>query len=220
MAKLLLVEDNNAIIMGLDFLFKEEGYNFDVARTCNEADKLITKNKYDIVLLDVFLPDGNGFEICKKIKKEFNTPVIFLTAKDEEKDIVYGFDIGADDYVIKPFRNRELISRINNVLRRNNKGKQIKYKDITIDVDSGRVYKNEQEVLLTKLEYTILLCLFQNQNILITREKLLNDIWDAAGNFVEDNTLTVYIKRIREKIGDSNGNIIKTIRGMGYRVGD
>ncbi len=220
MVKLLLVEDNNAIIMGLDFLFKEEGYNFDVARTCNEADKLITKNKYDIVLLDVFLPDGNGFEICKKIKKEFNTPVIFLTAKDEEKDIVYGFDIGADDYVIKPFRNRELISRINNVLRRNNKGKQIKYKDITIDVDSGRVYKNEQEVLLTKLEYTILLCLFQNQNILISREKLLNDIWDAAGNFVEDNTLTVYIKRIREKIGDSNGNIIKTIRGMGYRVGD
>ena len=220
MAKLLLVEDNNAIIMGLDFLFKEEGYSFDVARTCNEADKLITKNKYDIVLLDVFLPDGNGFEICKKIKKEFNTPVIFLTAKDEEKDIVYGFDIGADDYVIKPFRNRELISRINNVLRRNNKGKQIKYKDITIDVDSGRVYKNEQEVLLTKLEYTILLCLFQNQNILISREKLLNDIWDAAGNFVEDNTLTVYIKRIREKIGDSNGNIIKTIRGMGYRVGD
>ncbi len=220
MVKLLLVEDNNAIIMGLDFLFKEEGYNFDVAKTCNEADKLITKNKYDIVLLDVFLPDGNGFEICKKIKKEFNTPVIFLTAKDEEKDIVYGFDIGADDYVIKPFRNRELISRINNVLRRNNKGKQIKYKDITIDVDSGRVYKNEQEVLLTKLEYTILLCLFQNQNILISREKLLNDIWDAAGNFVEDNTLTVYIKRIREKIGDSNGNIIKTIRGMGYRVGD
>lgn len=220
MAKLLLVEDNNAIIMGLDFLFKEEGYNFDVARTCNEADKLITKNKYDIVLLDVFLPDGNGFEICKKIKKEFNTPVIFLTAKDEEKDIVYGFDIGADDYVIKPFRNRELISRINNVLRRNNKGKQIKYKDITIDVDSGRVYKNEQEVLLTKLEYTILLCLFQNQNILISREKLLNDIWDAAGNFVEDNTLTVYIKRIREKIGDSSGSIIKTIRGMGYRVGD
>ena len=220
MAKLLLVEDNNAIIMGLDFLFKEEGYNFDVAKTCNEADKLITKNKYDIVLLDVFLPDGNGFEICKKIRKEFNTPVIFLTAKDEEKDIVYGFDIGADDYVIKPFRNRELISRINNVLRRNNKGKQIKYKDITIDVDSGRVYKNEQEVLLTKLEYTILLCLFQNQNILISREKLLNDIWDAAGNFVEDNTLTVYIKRIREKIGDSNGNIIKTIRGMGYRVGD
>ena len=220
MAKLLLVEDNNAIIMGLDFLFKEEGYNFDVARSCNEADKLITKNKYDIVLLDVFLPDGNGFEICKKIKKEFNTPVIFLTAKDEEKDIVYGFDIGADDYVIKPFRNRELISRINNVLRRNNKGKQIKYKVITIDVDSGRVYKNEQEVLLTKLEYTILLCLFQNQNILISREKLLNDIWDAAGNFVEDNTLTVYIKRIREKIGDSNGNIIKTIRGIGYRVGD
>ena len=220
MVKLLLVEDNNAIIMGLDFLFKEEGYNFDVAKTCNEADKLITKNKYDIALLDVFLPDGNGFEICKKIKKEFNTPVIFLTAKDEEKDIVYGFDVGADDYVIKPFRNRELISRINNVLRRNNKGKQIKYKDITIDVDSGRVYKNEQEVLLTKLEYTILLCLFQNQNILISREKLLNDIWDAAGNFVEDNTLTVYIKRIREKIGDSNGNIIKTIRGMGYRVGD
>ena len=207
MAKLLLVEDNNTIIMGLDFLFKEEGYTFDIAKSCKEADKLISKNKYDIVLLDVFLPDGNGFDICKKLKKEFNTPVIFLTAKDEEKDIVYGFDIGADDYVIKPFRNRELISRINNVLRRNNKGRKIRYKD-------------EEEVLLTKLEYTILLCLFQNQNILITREKLLNDIWDVAGNFVEDNTLTVYIKRIREKIGDSSGSIIKTIRGMGYRVGD
>ena len=220
MAKLLLVEDNNTIIMGLDFLFKEEGYTFDIAKSCKEADKLIFKNKYDIVLLDVFLPDGNGFDICKKLKKEFNTPVIFLTAKDEEKDIVYGFDIGADDYVIKPFRNRELISRINNVLRRNNKGRKIRYKDVIIDVESGRVYKDEEEVLLTKLEYTILLCLFQNQNILITREKLLNDIWDVAGNFVEDNTLTVYIKRIREKIGDSSGSIIKTIRGMGYRVGD
>lgn len=220
MAKILLVEDNNTIIMGLEFLFKEEGYKFDVAKTEKEANKYINKNKYDIVLLDVFLPDGNGFDICKKIKKEYNTPVIFLTAKDEEKDIVYGFDIGADDYVIKPFRNRELISRINNVLRRNNKGKQIKYKNITIDVSSDRVYKDEEEILLTKLEYTILLCLFQNQNILVTREKLLNDIWDAAGNFVEDNTLTVYIKRIREKIKDNDGSIIKTVRGLGYRVGD
>ncbi len=219
MSKILLVEDDSTIILGLKYLFEQEGFLYDIAQEKKEAIKLLNKNEYDLALLDVFLPDGDGFEICKYIKKSYNMFVIFLTARDEENDVVYGFDVGADDYIIKPFRNRELISRINNVLKRSSKQKILSCSNIKIDTVSGRVYKDETEVKLTKLEYTILLNLFSNQNVLITREKLLNDIWDIAGNFVNDNTLTVYIKRIREKIGD-NGKIIQTVRGIGYRIGD
>lgn len=219
MSKILLVEDNDTIILGLKYLFDEEKFEYDVAMTKKDAILKLKENKYDIAILDVFLPDGDGFEICKYIKENTKTPVIFLTARDEEKDVVLGFDLGADDYIIKPFRNRELISRINRILKQNGKSNTIEYKSIKIDTISGRVFNNDNEVILTKLEYTILLNLFSNKGILVTREKLLNDIWDIAGNFVNDNTLTVYIKRIREKIGDK-GEIIKTIRGIGYRVGD
>lgn len=219
MSKILLVEDNDTIILGLKYLFDEEKFEYDVAMTKKDAILKLKENKYDIAILDVFLPDGDGFEICKYIKENSKTPVIFLTARDEEKDVVLGFDLGADDYIIKPFRNRELISRINRILKQNGKSNTIEYKSIKIDTISGRVFNNDNEVILTKLEYTILLNLFSNKGILVTREKLLNDIWDIAGNFVNDNTLTVYIKRIREKIGDK-GEIIKTIRGIGYRVGD
>jgi len=187
-----------------------------------EAKEKIENTKPDLVLLDITLPDGNGFEICKYIKQTKNIPIIFLTAKDEEKDIVQGLDMGAEDYIIKPFRNRELISRIKNVLRRTTHGNYLICKNIKIDTQMGKVYKNEtnEEIALTKLEYKILLNLFNNQNKLISREEILNDIWDIAGNFVNDNTLTVYIKRIREKIGDKDGKIIETVRGLGYRVGD
>lgn len=219
MSKILLVEDNDTIILGLKYLFDEEKFEYDVAMTKKDAILKLKENKYDIAILDVFLPDGDGFEICKYIKENSKTPVIFLTARDEEKDVVLGFDLGADDYIIKPFRNRELISRINRILKQNGKSNTIEYKSIKIDTISGRVFNNDNEVILTKLEYTILLNLFSNKGILVTREKLLNDIWDIAGNFVNDNTLTVYIKRIREKIGDK-GEVIKTIRGIGYRVGD
>ncbi len=219
MSKILLVEDNDTIILGLKYLFDEEKFEYDIAMTKKDAIVKIKENKYDIAILDVFLPDGDGFEICKYIKENGKTPVIFLTARDEEKDVVLGFDLGADDYIIKPFRNRELVSRINRVLKQNGKSNVIECKNIKIDTISGRVYNNDNEVILTKLEYTILLNLFSNKGILVTREKLLNDIWDIAGNFVNDNTLTVYIKRIREKIEDK-GDIIKTIRGIGYRVGD
>lgn len=219
MSKILLVEDNDTIILGLKYLFDEEKFEYDVAMTKKDAILKLKENKCDIAILDVFLPDGDGFEICKYIKENTKTPVIFLTARDEEKDVVLGFDLGADDYIIKPFRNRELISRINRILKQNGKSNTIEYKSIKIDTISGRVFNNDNEVILTKLEYTILLNLFSNKGILVTREKLLNDIWDIAGNFVNDNTLTVYIKRIREKIGDK-GEIIKTIRGIGYRVGD
>ena len=221
MIKVLLVEDNNSIILGLEYLFKEEKFSCNITKNKRDTLNLLDKESFDIVLLDVSLPDGNGFDICKYIKQKKNIPVIFLTAKDEEKDVVMGFELGADDYIIKPFRNRELISRIKNVLRRkSNLDNCITVKDIKIDTEIGKVYRENKEIVLTKLEYKILYNLFVNKNKLITREEILNDIWDIAGNFVEDNTLTVYIKRIREKIGDKEGKIIQTVRGIGYRINE
>ena len=219
MSKILLVEDNETIILGLEYLFKEEKFEYSITKNKRDTLNILDKETFDVILLDVSLPDGNGFSICKYIKEKKNTPVIFLTAKDGEKDVVLGFDLGAEDYIIKPFRNRELISRIKNVLRRNgNIDNCLISGNIKIDTISGKVYKDEQEINLTKLEYKILVNLFTNKKRLITREEILNDIWDVAGNFVNDNTLTVYIKRIREKIGDKDGNIIETVRGLGYRV--
>ena len=219
MKKILLVEDNNSIIFGLEYLFKEEKLEYSITKNKRDTLNILDKEKFDLVLLDVSLPDGNGFDICKYIKEKKHTPVIFLTAKDEEKDVVLGFDLGADDYIIKPFRNRELISRINNVLRRKeNLNNFLVSGNIKIDTDNCKVYNNEKEVVLTKLEYKILVNLFMNKNRLITREEILNDIWDIAGNFVNDNTLTVYRKRRREKIGDKDAKIIETVRGLGYRI--
>ena len=223
MKHLLLVEDNETIIMGLKYYLEQYEFIIQIAHNIQEAEQLLNNKNFNLIILDISLPDGNGFELCKKIKKELDIPVIFLTAKDEEKDIVEGLDLGADDYIIKPFRNRELVSRINTVLRRYEKSTEkadyIKYKDVTIDLTSNKVYKYGEEIIFTALEYKILLMLFTNQNILITREQILEKIWDIAGNFVNDNTLTVYIKRIREKLEDT-GDYIKTVRGIGYRVGD
>lgn len=223
MKKILLVEDNETIIMGLKYSLEQEGFKIISSRSKKETEQILVNEEVDIVLLDVTLPDGNGFDICKFIKQKLDVPVIFLTAQDEETSVVIGLDMGADDYVVKPFRTRELISRINSVLRRYGKSVEmmsniIQYKNIKIDTNSAKVYKNNQEIIFTSLEYRILLMLFSNQNKLITREELLDKIWDIAGNFVNDNTLTVYIKRIREKLGDES--IIKTIRGLGYRIGD
>ena len=221
MKKILLVEDNETIIMGLKYSLEQEGFQVISAKTAKESKEKLDNKNIDIVLLDVSLPDGNGFEICKEIKEKNDIPVIFLTAQDEETSVVLGLDLGADDYIVKPFRTRELISRIKSVLRRYGKKEEnniIQYKDIKIDTISAKVYKNNKEIIFTSLEYRILLMLFTNQNKLITREQLLEKIWDIAGNFVNDNTLTVYIKRIREKLEDDS--IIKTIRGLGYRIGD
>lgn len=221
MSKILLVEDNETIIMGLEYLFQQEGFAYEVARKKKEALEKLEKSEFDLALLDISLPDGNGLDLCKQIKEIYHLSVIFLTAREDETDVVIGFDLGAEDYIIKPFRNRELISRIKNVLRRNGKdAKGLSCKNIRIDLMTGKVYRDEQEIVLTKLEYKILVNLFRNQKRLITREEILNDIWDIAGNFVNDNTLTVYIKRIREKIGDTDGKIIKTVRGLGYRIGE
>ncbi|MBD9158939.1 MAG: DNA-binding response regulator [Clostridiales bacterium] len=221
MKKILLIEDNEAIIMGLKYSLEQENFQVISAKTAKESKEKLDNKNIDIVLLDVSLPDGNGFEICKEIKEKNDIPIIFLTAQDEETSIVLGLDLGADDYIVKPFRTRELISRIKSVLRRYGKKEEnniIQYKDIKIDTISAKVYKNNKEIIFTSLEYRILLMLFTNQNKLITREQLLEKIWDIAGNFVNDNTLTVYIKRIREKLEDDS--IIKTVRGLGYRIGD
>lgn len=219
MRKILLVEDNDTISMGLEYLLQEENFAPFTAKNKKEADELLRGEQFDLALLDVTLPDGNGFQLCREIKEMGNLPVIFLTAKEEERDVVQGFDLGADDYIVKPFRNRELISRIKNVLRRNGKEENLVCQNIMMDTVAGKVYRDKEEVTLTKLEYKILLTLFTNPKKLFTREEILNAIWDMAGNFVNDNTLTVYIKRIREKIGDTDGTIIETVRGMGYRLG-
>lgn len=219
MNRILLVEDNDAITMGLEFLLKEEGYMFESAKDVAAAREKMASEQFDLVLLDISLPDGSGYDLCRQIKEKQETPVIFLTARDEEKDVVEGFDLGADDYVVKPFRNRELLSRIGNVLRRCGKGKQLRYRNISIDVEAGKVYQDNEELNLTRLEYRILTVLFANPRKLFTREEILNAIWDSAGNFVNDNTLTVTIKRLREKLGDREGKMIETVRGMGYRLG-
>ncbi len=221
MKNILLVEDNETIVMGLKYSLEQENVKVITAKNTVETMQKLEQEKIDLVLLDISLPDGNGFDICKVIKQKRDIPVIFLTAQDEETSVVLGLDLGADDYITKPFRTRELISRINSVLRRYGKKEEttniIQYKNIRIDTNTAKVYKDEKEIYFTSLEYKILLMLFSNQNKLITREQLLEKIWDIAGNFVNDNTLTVYIKRIREKLGDET--IIKTVRGLGYRIG-
>lgn len=224
MKNILLLEDNESIIMGLKYSLEQEGFDVETAKSVLDAKNKINEKEYSIYLLDITLPDGNGFEICKLIKEKYDKPVIFLTARDEETNVVYGLDMGADDYVTKPFRIRELISRINRILSRYEKNQSksniLKYQDIEINIDKCKVTKNNKEIIFTSLEYKILLLLFGNVGNLITRDQLLDKIWDITGNFVNDNTLTVYIKRIREKLDDKDGKIIQTIRGIGYRVGN
>ena len=220
MSRILLVEDNESIVMGLQYLLENEGFMIKIAENVKGASRLLETDKFDLILLDIGLPDGNGFTLCEKIKQNYQTPIIFLTAKEEENDVVKGLDLGADDYIIKPFRNRELISRMKNVLRRNGTDECcLQHGNIRLNTVAGKVYVNEKEVILTALEYRLLLNFFNYPNKLFTRDEILNQIWDMAGNFVNDNTLTVYIKRIREKIGDTDGILIETVRGIGYRLG-
>lgn len=217
--RILLVEDNEAIIMGLEYLLTQEGYQAETARSMKEAYANVERETVDLILLDISLPDGSGFDFCKYVKKHNDTPVIFLTAREEETDVVKGLDMGADDYVVKPFRNRELISRIKNVLRRNGKGaKVLQCRDITLNLETGKVSRGEKEIALTKLEFKIFSTMLAYPGKLFTREEILASIWDISNNFVNDNTLSVTIKRIREKLGDEDGMIIKTVRGMGYRI--
>ena len=217
MATILLIEDNETIKKGLEYLFYENDLLLLWASTLKKAQALIKEKTFDLILLDVMLPDGDGFEFFKEHQEEINVPVIFLTAKDLENDIVRGLEMGAVDYIIKPFYNRELILRINKALtlKKNNKIKKIK--DLTIDLDKMQVYKNKELIELTSLEFKILNLFLNNLNRVITRETILNNIWDEFDNFVNDNTLTVYIKRLREKLGN---DLIKTIKGIGYMMED
>lgn len=224
--KVLMVEDDEAIRTGLKYYLEQE--SFEVLETDNGKDSLTyIKEEKDIsiCLLDINLPDCNGFDLFKEIKKEKDIPIIFLTANDLETSIVMGLDMGADDYVTKPFKARELISRINNALRKKgniNTSNIIHFQNITVDLNGARVLKDNKDVFLTALEYKIVLTFFLNPNVVFTREKILADIWDVNEEYVNDNTLTVYIKRIREKLEEdpSNPKIIVTVRGIGYKLGD
>lgn len=221
---LLIVEDDITIRQGLKFYLEQENFNVISVEFAGDAIKTINNNHIDLILLDVSLPDMDGFELFKKIKKIKDIPIIFLTANDLEVSVVRGLDMGADDYITKPFKARELVSRIKNVLRRVNNNQDnnlIKIRDIVIDLKQAKVFKNNVDVMLTALEYKILITLALNPNTVFTREKILADIWDVNEDYVNDNTLTVYIKRIREKIEDdiTNPKIILTVRGIGYKIG-
>ena len=221
MTELLLVEDDRAIVENLREFLAGEGFCVTPASGQKEALDLLEERHFDIVLLDISLSEGNGFAVCAYVKKNTDTPVIFLTASGDECSVVTGLDMGADDYISKPFRPRELVSRIGACLRRNGK-KQVLLEagNVTVDTMKAVVKKDGEEIFLSVLEYRLLLILFQNKGMVLTRDKLLEAIWDMAGEFVEDNTLTVYMKRLREKIEDNPAKpeIIKTIRGMGYGV--
>lgn len=212
MYKILLIEDNEFIIKGIVYLLKQHNFDVDVVSTLNDAKKYL-ENDYNLIILDLMLPDGDGIDFFKK--NLTNKPTLVLTAKDDEDVISDCLDNGVEDYMVKPFRAKELLSRINKIIRKNKNNNLIKVKNIVIDTDAARVYVDNVEVIFTSLEYRILLLLFQNLNRIVTREIIMEQIWDISGNFVEDNTLTVYIKRIREKLGS---DIIKTIKGLGYRV--
>ena len=221
MTKILLVEDDKAIVSNLTEFLNNEGYIVKSVSGQTAAMKLLAEEKVDLVLLDVSLAEGNGFAVCKAIKAEYDIPVIFLTASGDEYSTVTGFDLGADDYIPKPFRPRELVSRIKNVLRlTGNTGKAVKLGDVVVDTEKGTAMKNNRDLFLSALEYRLLLIFINNRGIVLTRNQLLDAIWDVAGEYVNDNTLTVYIKRLREKIEDdpANPQIILTVRGIGYKV--
>ena len=221
--KLLLVEDDAAIVENLTDFLQEEGFQLNSANGQQAALKLAEEEEFDLAILDISLADGNGYALCSALKHRGDLPVIFLTASGDEYSVVAGLDIGADDYISKPFRPRELVSRIRSVLRRSGKVQSvIKSGDVQVDSVKGTVYKAGNEIFLSALEYRLLLVFFNNKGITLTRNKLLEEIWDIAGDFVNDNTLTVYIKRLRDKIetNPQEPQIIKTVRGLGYRVGE
>ncbi|MFS1519237.1 response regulator transcription factor [Bacillus sp. SCS-151] len=226
--KILIVEDDKTIASGLEYSLQEENYSTILCHDVACAKKEISDqlDELALCLFDLSLPDGSGYDLCRIVKKQADVPVIFLTAVDDEVNVVMGLDMGADDYITKPFRIRELLSRIRSVLRRYQKQTQTKsvitIENVQINTNEGKVYKNGVEITLTALEYRLLLIFANHIGQVLSRNQLLEQIWDVAGDFVNDNTLTVYIKRLREKLEDhpQKPTIIKTIRGLGYRVGE
>lgn len=223
MKRIFLVEDDKAIAKNLVLLLRSEGFTVTHASTRSEALAALAENKFDLALVDISLPDGNGFTVCTEIKEAQDIPILFLTAFSDEASVVTGLNMGADDYIIKPFRPRELIARIKTALRKSGRSpSSFEIGGLSVDTASSIVKKEGREVFLSALEYRLLLVFINNPKSIITRSRLLDELWDAAGEFVNDNTLTVYIKRLREKIevNPANPQIILTVRGTGYRLGD
>lgn len=220
---ILLVEDDLSLINGLFFAVKKQGYMLDVAHTKDEADRLWENGAYDLVILDVSLPDGSGFDICKRIRQASKVPIMFLTAMDEETDIIMGLDIGGDDYITKPFKLAVFMSRINALLRRsdnfNQADTELNSNGIRVQLLKGEVYKNNVQVELTAREYKLLCLFMENPDEVLSPEQILNRLWDCDENYIDNNSLTVYIRRLRTKIEDDPGNPkrIVTVRRMGYK---
>ncbi|WP_129600606.1 response regulator transcription factor [Anaerophilus nitritogenes] len=223
MKRIFLVEDDLSLISGLSFAIKKQGYEIDIARTSLEADTLWADGKYELIILDVSLPDGSGFDICTKIRQTSKVPIMFLTAADEETDIIMGLDIGGDDYITKPFKLAVFMSRINALLRRSNNFSQadteLNSNDIKVQLLKGETYKNGKQLDLTANEYKLLCLFMENPDIVLSPEQILSKLWDCNQDYIDNNTITVYIRRLRTKIEDEPGNPkrIITVRRMGYK---
>ena len=223
MKRLFLLEDDLSLINGLSFAVKKQGYEIDVARTTGEADALWVNGKYDLAILDVSLPDGSGFDLCKKIRQTSKAPIMFLTAADEETDIIMGLDIGGDDYITKPFKLAVFLSRLNALLRRsenfNTDATELKSNDIRIKLLKGQVYKQGKLLVLTASEYKLLCLFMENPDRILSTDQILGKLWDCSENYIDNSSLTVYIRRLRTKIEDNPGEPkrIITVRGMGYK---
>ena len=223
MKRIFFVEDDLSLINGLSFAIKKQGYEIDVARTSLEAEQLWMNGKYDLVILDVSLPDGSGYDFCQKIRKVSKVPIMFLTAADEETDIIMGLDIGGDDYITKPFKLAVFLSRVNALLRRSENFNQMETElssnGITIQRLKGEVYKNGKQIDLTASEYKLLCLFMENPDMILSPEQILSRLWDCDEKYIDTNTLTVYIRRLRKKIEDdpADPHSIVTVRGMGYK---
>ncbi|WP_300529761.1 response regulator transcription factor [Peptacetobacter sp.] len=228
MSKIFFVEDDLSLISGLSFALKKQGYEVDNARTINEAENLWQDDKYDLAILDVSLPDGTGYQLCEKIRLTSKIPIIFLTAADEETDIIMGLDMGADDYITKPFKLAVFLSKVNAILRRSNdfnqKNTVLNSNGISVNLLNGDVTKNGETLNLTSGEYKLLCLFMENPNIILSQEQILGKLWDSNNDYIDNSTLTVYIRRLRKKVEDdpSNPTNIVTVRRMGYKwsVGD
>lgn len=223
MSKILLLEDDLSLINGLSFAFRKQGFELAVVRTLKEANELWGEGKYDLLVLDVSLPDGTGYEFCKKVRQVSKVPIIFLTASDEEMNIIMGLDIGGDDYITKPFKLGVLGSRINALLRRakgfNSTDTELQSNGIKVLMLQGQVFKNEKLIDLTAAEYKLLCLFMKNPNVVLTKEQILDKLWDCEGNYIDSSTLTVYMRRLRMKIEDnpSEPQMLLTVRRMGYK---
>lgn len=223
MSKILLLEDDLSLINGLSFVFKKQGFELSIARTLKEAEGMWKDGKYDLLILDVSLPDGCGFEFCKKVRLTSKVPIIFLTASDEETSIIMGLDIGGDDYITKPFKLGVFVSRINALLRRANSFQamdtELQSNGIKVLLLQGQAFKNGVLLDLTAVEYKLLCLFMRNPNMVLTKEQILDRLWDCDGNYIDSSTLTVYMRRLRMKIEDnpSEPQMLRTVRGMGYK---